>query len=311
MISSILQERAKLLRETRDFFYYRHVLEVETPALSQFTTTDSYIESYAVVSNQGVRYLHSSAEYPMKRLLVAGSGDIYQICKVWRAGEQGGHHSPEFTMLEWYRVDYSYQQLMQEVDELLQQLIFHIQKPSQFLSYRQVFIDTLGIDPHIVTYSTLLECLQSQSIDLVSTFEMDSSAILDLLMTHCIEPTFSADCLTFIYNYPSSQKALSCLSDDSPAVAQRFEVYFGTIELGNGYQEETSAEVNQQQLQKDLDQRLVQGKVGVPLDWNFLQALQQGMPECAGVAIGLDRVLMCRCKKNTLEDVIALPWAVA
>lgn len=310
MTLHILQERAQLLRDTRHFFYQRDVLEVETPALSQASTTDPYIETCAVVRNGDVRYLHSSAEYAMKRLLVAGSGDIYQICKVWRGDEIGRHHNPEFTMLEWYRLDYSYRQLMEEVDALLQHLIQHIKKPSQFFSYQQLFLDRLAIDPHEADHATLLKCLVSQSINIISTLELDSSAILDLLMTHCIEPTLSKDCLTFIYDYPASQKALSRLSEDQQ-VAQRFEVYFGSVELGNGYQEETCGVENQRQLQNDLERRLALGKVGVPIDECFLAAMQQGMPQCAGVALGLDRVLMCRCQKKSLEEVIALTWAVA
>ncbi|MCK5727434.1 MAG: EF-P lysine aminoacylase GenX [Thiotrichaceae bacterium] len=311
MSLDILLERAQLLHDTRDFFYRQQVMEVETPALSQGATTDPYIDSFAVEDHDGIRYLQTSAEYPMKRLLAAGSGDIFQICKVWRMGEIGRHHHPEFTMLEWYRVAYRYKDLMQEVDTLLQRLIPHLAKTSDFISYQDAFQKILRFNPHTASHSVLMACLREQSIDLVSTKALDNSAILDILMTHCIEPSFSQQHLTFIYDYPACQKALSCLSQDETPVAQRFEVYLGEVELGNAYQEEVSAKKNRQQLQSDLECRLSQNKASAPVDERFLQALEVGMPECAGIAIGLDRVLMCRCQKNSLEDIIALPWVVA
>jgi len=150
-----LQERALLNRQVRVFFAERKVLEVETPALSQAGNTDPFIDSFSVNTPQGLRYLHTSPEYPMKRLLVAGAGDIYQLCKVWRRDESGTRHNPEFSLLEWYRLGFTWQQLMQEVAELLHTLIPHLLKPPRFCSYRELFLETLQLDPHLATEAEL------------------------------------------------------------------------------------------------------------------------------------------------------------
>jgi len=305
----LITQRARMLHDIRAFFYQRDVLEVETPALSQAGNTDPSIESFQVDALGDQRYLHTSPEYPMKRMLVASSGDIYQICKVWRAGELGGRHNPEFTMLEWYRLDFTYHQLMQEVETLLLSLLPTVQTASRFISYQQLFLEVLNINPHIASYSALQCCIDSQHIDVVG--ELDRDAILDLLMTHCIEPTFTKDSLTFVYDYPAQQKALAALSDDELSVAQRFEVYLGSVELGNGYQEQTKAAANAEVLHSDLEKRIEKGMVEVPVDERFLTAIKQGLPMCAGVAMGLDRLLMCQLKKKNLQEVISFPWTVA
>lgn len=306
-----LTERAQMLHEIRTFFYQRQVLEVETPALSQAGNTDPSIDSFAVdIGTIKWRYLHTSPEYFMKRLLVAGSGDIYQIAKVWRKEEQGKRHNPEFTMLEWYRVGFSYQQLMQEVDRLLHILLPDLKKASCFITYQQAFLEKLAIDPHSASDIELTQCLDKQGIDIIG--ELDRSATLDLLMTHCIEPCFEPDCLTFIYDYPVIQQALSCVRQtESESVAMRFEVYSGDVELANGYQEEVDAVVNRTILQQDAATRASLGKENIPVDQRFLQAMEQGMPAASGVAMGLDRVLMQRLNKEKLEDILSFPWTMA
>lgn len=320
-----LTERAQMLYEIRAFFYQRQVLEVETPALSQAGNTDPSIDSFAVnvgmtpmgskasavstVSAQ-LRYLHTSPEYFMKRLLVAGSGDIYQIAKVWRKEEQGKRHNPEFTMLEWYREGFSYQQLMQEVDVLLHILLPELKKTSHFITYQQAFLEKLAIDPHSASDIELTQCLDKQGIDMVG--ELDRSATLDVLMTHCIEPYFAPNCLTFIYDYPVIQQALACVRQtETESVAMRFEVYSGDVELANGYQEEVDAVMNRTILQQDAVTRACLGKENIPIDQRFLQAMEQGMPAASGVAMGLDRVLMQRLNKEKLEDVLSFPWTMA
>ncbi len=309
----LIEKKAQMLHDIRAFFYERGVLEVETPALSQAGNTDPSIESFQVDALGKQRYLHTSPEYPMKRMLVAGSGDIYQICKVWRAGELGYRHNPEFTMLEWYRLGFTYHQLMQEVETLLLSVLPLIQSTSRFVSYQQLFLEVLGIDPHIASYSELQLCMDSAQIDVVG--ELDSDAILDLLMTHCIEPSFAENSLTFVYDYPATQKALAELSDDELPVAQRFEVYLGTkegaVELGNGYQELTDAQENVEVLHSDLEKRKARGMADIPVDNHFLSAMQQGLPKCAGVAIGLDRLLMCQLNKKNLQEIISFAWTVA
>lgn len=309
MSRSLLIKRARMLQDIRAFFYKRDVLEVETPALSQAGNTDPSIESFAVDAGGDERYLHTSPEYPMKRLLAAGSGDIFQICKVWRAQEYGSRHNPEFTMLEWYRLGFSYHQLMQEVDALVTDLLSLAPQSSHFMAYRDIFLEVLGIDPHISSEPELQQCIQDQGINIEG--ELDRSSMLDLLMTHCIEPGFASDRLTFVYDYPAFQKALACLSNDSLPVALRFEVYYGSIELGNGYQEQTEASLNADVLKSDLDTRLKRGQKAIPVDEHFLEALSEGLPLSAGVAIGVDRLLMCQLGEKNIQDVISFSWRVA
>ncbi len=305
----LVVQRARMLHDIRAFFYQRDVLEVETPALSQAGNTDPFIESFQVETGSGIRYLHTSPEYPMKRLLAADSGDIYQMCKVWRAGELGSRHNPEFTMLEWYRLGFTYHQLMKEVEALLQSILTSAHKNSRFVSYRQLFLEVLGFDPHIANNSELQSSMAQQQLDVIG--ELDHTAMLDVLMTHCIEPTFAKDRLTFVYDYPAEQKALAALSDDEVPVAQRFEVYWGAVELGNGYQEQTDADMNASILQTDSKKREAKGMTNIPIDEHFIAALRQGLPRCSGVAIGLDRLLMCQLNKKNLQEVISFPWTVA
>jgi lysyl-tRNA synthetase class 2 len=301
-----LHERASLNHQVRVFFTQRNVLEVETPALSQAGNTDPFIDSFSVNTGTGLRWLHTSPEYPMKRLLAAGSGDIYQLCKVWRKDESGRRHNPEFTMLEWYRVSFSYPQLMQEVADLLHILIPHLQKPPAFKTYRDVFLENLHLDPHIADKAGLAVCARAQGIHIEA--EMPVQAWRDLLLTHSIEPHFPTDRLTFIHHYPATQSALAkTVETDGQWVAERFEVYLGALELGNGYQEQTDAARNRQILEQDAQIR----SDGIPVDEHFLAALEQGLPECAGVALGIDRILMCRMQVDDLKQVISFPWEVA
>jgi len=320
---TILTERAQVLHDIRDFFYARQVLEVETPALSQSGNTDPAIDSFAVDigcdspytlvnTNTSLRYLHTSPEYFMKRLLVAGAGDIYQIAKVWRKEEQGARHNPEFTMLEWYRVGFSYHQLMQEIEALLLLLLPCLNKSSCFITYQQAFLEKLDIDPHSATHAELCQCVKNQAVDVIG--ELDPSAILDLLMTHCIEPHFARDRLTFVYDYPVIQQALSAvtpMTETALPVAMRFEVYCGGLELANGYQEQVDAVANRTILQQDAAMRERLGKATIPVDELFLQAMEQGMPAASGVALGLDRVLMQRLHRKRLEDVLSFSWTMA
>ncbi len=304
-----LQARAAMNQHIRAFFQARNVMEVETPALSQFANTDPNIESFSIEDTTDKRYLHTSPEYPMKRLLAANVGDIYQISKVWRAGEAGSRHNPEFSLLEWYRLDFSYHDLMQEVESLLLELIPQLKGKSHKLSYRQAFLETLSIDPHCATDIELSQCMQSQGLTVEG--ELDYSTKLDVLMTHCIEPTFATDCLTFIYDYPSQQSALATIREDNPPVAERFEVYIGSLELGNGYQELQDAVKNQQVLQQENAQRKQNKQTIMPEDQYFIAAMQYGLPMCSGVALGLDRVLMAKLNKKNIQDVISFPWSVA
>lgn len=297
--------RTHMLQKTRAFFFDQEVLEVETPALSQSANTDPFIESFKTDSS---RYLHTSPEYPMKRLLAAGSGDIYQICKVWRAGESGSKHNPEFTLLEWYRVGFNYQQLMQEVADLLHSLIVDLDKQAKFFTYSQLFLEKFSVNPHLSCKDQLLNCIGVE-IPSLNTDELDQQALLDALLTHCIEPDFDPNCLTFIYDYPASQSALAQLrKEDNHTVGERFEVYLGDLELGNGYQEETDAKRNRTILEKENKTRTDLGFDSMPIDDLFLSACDSGIPASAGVAIGLDRVLMGITGEKSIQNVINFPW---
>ena len=301
-----LKARACLYRQIRAFFHARGILEVETPALSQAGNTDPAINSLPVNTPEGLRYLHTSPEYPMKRLLAAGSGDIYQICKVWRQDESGRKHNPEFSMLEYYRVGFSYRQLMQEVAELLHELVPHISQPPDFVSYRQCFLESLGIDPHVADSHELSACARGLGLDMAG--ELSLQGWRDLLFSHHIEAGFPTDRFTFVYHYPATQAALArTRQEDGNTVAERFEVYLGPLELGNGYQEQTDAEKNRQILHADAEER----SQPVPVDTRFLAALQAGMPFSAGIAIGLDRVLLCHLQETRLDRVISFAWEMA
>ena len=305
----IRQSRAQMLYGIRAFFLQQKVLEVETPALSQFGNTDPFIESIKCSPSESeIRYLHTSPEYPMKRLLAAGSGDIYQISKVWRSGESGKNHNPEFTLLEWYRVGFNYQQLMQEVEELLNNLLPTLNKKPCLVTYEELFLEKFNINPHIAKNKQLNECVKIHINDL-NTDDMDNQSLLDALLSFCIEPDFDSNCLTFVYDYPVSQSALAQIRQtENYPVAERFEVYLGQSELGNGYQEEVDSKRNKQILSDENQARKALGLEIVNEDCLFLEATENGIPASAGVAIGLDRVLMCITGEKSIQKVINFPW---
>ncbi|MGV6808388.1 MAG: EF-P lysine aminoacylase EpmA [bacterium] len=311
-VSSLLalQTRARMNRFIRAFFRARGVLDVETPYLSQAGNTDPMIESAQVMLNRQMRYLHTSPEYPMKRLLAAGVGDCYQLCKAWRADEVGRRHNPEFTLLEWYRVGFSYQQLMAETIDLLSGLLPIEPATIQRHSYADCFLEKWQINPHIASQAELQTLIQHEALSIVG--DLDRQALLDVLMTHCIEPSFSKNTLTLVYDYPATQAALATVQTRSDstsdyAVAQRFEVYWGELELGNGYQELTDAAKNRQVLTQEQHYRQQHGQYNMPKDEAFLAAMAT-MPKAAGIAIGVDRVLMAMLQKSSIDEVISIAW---
>ncbi|MEZ5479750.1 MAG: EF-P lysine aminoacylase EpmA [Thiolinea sp.] len=247
----------------------------------------------------------------MKRLLAAGSGDIYQICKVWRREESGSRHNPEFTLLEYYRVGFSYQRLMQETAELLQQLLPQLNRPPQFIAYRDCFLERLQLDPHLADKDALQAAARAENLEVQG--ELTRQEWLDLLFTHVIEADFAQDRLSFVYHYPAEQAALAatCSDEHGHPVAQRFEVYLGRMELGNGYQELTDGAQNAARLQQEQAQRLAAHQDAIPVDRHFLAALQRGLPRCAGIALGVDRILLCRLGKKALNQVISFDWELA
>lgn len=296
---SALVARQHLYRTIRDYFCARSVLEVETPLLSQAPVADPNI----MPMQAGQRWLHTSPEYAMKRLLCAGYGDIYQICKVFRAGEAGTRHNPEFTMLEWYRVGWTHRRLMDEVAELLQLLLatrFN-DLPSVYLSYAQALHTYAQLDVHRCSDQTIAQHGQQLAN---ADLGLDRDGWLDVIMSHQVEPALPHNTLVFIDQFPASQAALAKLGKNEQGVliAQRFEVFFNGMELANGYQELTDAEQQLQRFQHEL-----QGTER-PHDVNLIAALEHGLPDCAGVALGLDRVLLHALDAKNIAQVLSFDW---
>ncbi len=315
-----LRLRAELLARVRAFFAAREVLEVETPALSAAAITDPHLTSFGTVyAGPGPRYgqtlyLHTSPEFPMKRLLAAGSGCIYQIARVFRDGEAGRRHNPEFTLLEWYRVGFDHRRLMNEVAELVTNLLagrLPLAEPERS-SYRETFQHHLGLDPHRATVAELAACATARGVSIPPGMPVDDAdPWLDLLLTHCIEPRLGQGRLTFVYDYPASQAALARLRPGHPPVGERFELYLNGVELANGFHELGDAGEQRRRFGQENAARRALGLPLAPVDENLLAALEAGLPDCAGVALGFDRLMMLAAGKRYIQDVIAFPVDIA
>lgn len=295
-VPQALYERAHLYRFIRQFFAERLVLEVETPVVSRYPVCDPNIEPIETVDG---RYLQTSPEYPMKRLLCAGSGDIYQICKVFRRGEYGQRHNPEFSLLEWYRCGFDLPMLMDEVATLVGSLLGLESPEVTTFSYRQVMMQFAGIDPFVSSDAELRDLgKQIAGADL----QLGRDGWLDVLMSHVVEPALPAQQLVFVRDFPPSQAALARLriNEEGVEVAERFELFYRGTELANGYNELSDADEQRRRFVRDAGERAP--------DDNLLAALQQGLPECSGVALGLDRVLMHRLSASCLAEVISFDW---
>ncbi|MGI9289056.1 MAG: EF-P lysine aminoacylase EpmA [Pseudomonadales bacterium] len=298
--NAALRKRAELYQSVREFFQARDVLEVETPSISRYGVTDPHIASLIVT---GHGWLQTSPEFAMKRLLAAGSGCIFQICKVFRNGEAGVFHNSEFTMLEWYRVDFDEHQLMDEVEQLLVLLLAG--EGSKRCSYGDLFQERLGIDPHQVSRGELQK-LVDQHID-TSSACIDKDQCLELLFSHLLQPCLSG--LTFVHDYPASQAALARLAIDAngKTIARRFECFFDGIELANGYYELTDAEEYLSRCKADNVRRAAYGLPPMEVDARFVACMQQGLPDCAGIALGLDRLLMLKVGASSIDEVLSFP----
>jgi len=311
-----LRLRANLYAQIRRFFATRNVLEVETPILSAAGNTDPNIESFStrftghVDAGAPLRWLRTSSEFPQKRLLASGLGDCYELGRVFRNGEAGRRHNPEFTMLEWYRVGWNHLELIDEVVELVQtalELSGKIANVEKY-TYRELFLSTLGVDPLAADADQLRAALGDVRIEGEG---LDRDDWLDLLLTHRIQPAFPADRITVIRDYPATQCALAKIRADDPPVAERFELYLGTQELANGYHELTDATEQRARFVRDNARRRTRGLAEVPLDENLLKALERGMPNCAGVALGIERLLMAMLGADDIREVLAFPFADA
>jgi lysyl-tRNA synthetase class 2 len=314
-----LRLRASILARIRAFFARLDVLEVDTPVLSHAASTDPALSSFKThyhgpgAVEGDIRYLHTSPEFPMKRLLAAGSGSIYQICKVFRDGESGVLHNPEFTLLEWYRTGFDHLDLMDEVERLITDVLLDIMPIDSVhhWCYQDLFIEFAGIDPFTSTAAELRMLLQSKhDVTAVGLADADRDTWLDLAMTHVVEPRLGNG-LVFVRDYPASQAALARLRSANPPVAARFEVYLNGIELANGFHELADTVEQRQRFEKDLIRRRQTGIEIVKIDEHFLSALHAGLPDCAGVALGLDRLLMLASASACVQDVIAFPFDTA
>jgi lysyl-tRNA synthetase class 2 len=278
-------------------------MEVETPALSRAGNSDPNIRS---ISTGGAsrRYLRTSPEYAMKRLLAAGFRDIYELGRVFRAGEKGRLHNPEFTLLEWYRCGWAYLDLATEVSELIRfcgQGQFD-DWPVQRLTYREAFMAHTGLDPFLCTESDLSHAASERGI---RAGLLDQQEWLDLLLSQVVEPGLPGETITIIHDFLPEQAALARIRPDNPPVAERFEVYLGQMELANGYQELTDGQEQLERFEREQKLGKARGEEVPPLDLGLIEALRHGLPECSGVAMGVDRLLMSLLKLDDIDAVLA------
>lgn len=298
-----LQLRAEMNKRIRLYFEERNVLEVDVPLLCQSATVDPHIESLSTQVMGKPYYLQTSPEFFLKRLLAAGSGDIYSLGKAFRQGEKGRKHQPEFTMLEWYRQSWTEIQLIEEVIELIEYTLQQSFTVSYF-DYRDLFLRYLNLDPHSCSIDELRDCA-SEHIE--SDYQTDSKDDwLNLLLSHVIEPQLPQHILV-IKNFPASQAVLAQtgLNHEGQAIARRFEIYLGGMELANGYYELRDAVEQERRFQQDLAYRKQNNLSQLPYDKQLIHALEAGLPECAGVALGLDRLMMILCNTDKISDVIS------
>jgi lysyl-tRNA synthetase class 2 len=305
-----LRSRAEFLSQIRDFFNKKAVLEVETPLMCNGAATDPYINPIPVLyshpdAEHQNYYLQTSPEFAMKRLLAAGSGPIYQICKAFRRDEIGRLHNPEFSMLEWYRPGFDHHALMDEVEALLC-FILGTSKAER-LTYQAVFEKFVGLDPHLASTEQLKQSVLSKGI-ILSASAMHMLTVddwLDILMTHCIEPHLGFENPVMIYDFPASKAALAKMRGVDPPVAERFEVYVRGIELANGYHELTDPDIQLKRIQADCNYRKTNGHMEIPMDFRLIEALKAGLPDSAGVALGLDRLLMLKLGSHDIQEVVS------
>ncbi|MFT4888100.1 MAG: lysyl-tRNA synthetase class 2 [Pseudohongiellaceae bacterium] len=315
----MLTARAELLAQIRKFFATRNVLEVETPVLAAATASDLHVQSWKTENTWGQNnqalYLQTSPEYAMKRLLASGSGAIYQLAKAFRFEERSDRHNPEFTLLEWYQPGYSLSQLMDEVEALVHLVMQGTAQGTASLidisrfSYRELFQQNLEIDPHKISTDDL-ELLAKREISLVAQ-GLSRTDYLQLILSQIIEPNMRGN--WFLYDYPEDQAALAQVTTDNAGVkvAQRFELFCSGMEIANGYYELTDPVEQRRRFESDLDKRQKTNRALVPIDENLIAALESGLPDCAGVALGVDRLLMIATGTKFISEVISFTTDLA
>ncbi len=309
-----LRLRARLNALIRGFFAARDVLEVETPILSAAGNTTPNIDSFGTHfsghadAGSRERWLRTSPEHALKRLLAAGVGDCYELGRVFRNGEAGGRHNPEFTMLEWYRTGWDHLRLIDETATLVREALALAGRDAglEVVTYRELYRRELGIDPLLADVEVLRNALGDVRIDPAG---LERDDWLDLLMTHRLQPAFASDRMIAVHDWPASQAALARIRDDDPPVAERFELYLGPIELANGYHELLDAAEQRRRFDADIAVRKRRGQPLPAIDTRFIAALQHGMPSCAGVALGVDRLLMVLLSTPRIADVLAFDFS--
>ncbi len=311
-----LRQRADVLGRIRQFFHERGVLEVETPLLSRHASTEPHLDSLTTrytgpgFAGGVTLHLQTSPEYAMKRLLAAGSGPIYQICKAFRDGEAGPRHNPEFTLLEWYRPGCDHHALMNEV-ALLVATLLSSGAECRRMTYAEAFGVYAGCDPHRAPLSELYQCLREAAGGGLQGIDTDDrDTLLDLLMSHAVEPRLDAGPV-FIHDFPASQAALARVRPGDPPLAERFELYIDGVEVANGYHEVTDPEEQAACFRRDRERRRRLQRPDVLPDERLLAAMEAGMPPCAGVALGIDRLLMVMTRAKGIDEVLAFPVGIA
>lgn len=307
-----LRDRAYMLRQSRLFFDQRNVLEVDCPIITAGASVDAHIDLIPVTYHRNeIRYMHSSPEYGMKRLLSEGIGDIYQLSHVFRDGECGVKHNPEFMMAEWYRLEFTLEQMIEDTVNYIR--LFLGDLPYKVFSYRETFQNYAGLDYVHMSEEELLDYIKVQQIPFYENVQEEGKdALLNLILGTEIEPKLGQGELYVLAYYPSTQAALAKkLQLGEEQVAERFEVYYQGIELANGYHELTDAVEQRQRFNEANEMRIALGKEALPIDEYFLQALAKGIPDCCGVAVGFDRLMMLRHHEKKLANVIAWDWEQA
>jgi lysyl-tRNA synthetase class 2 len=308
-----LHDRSKMLEKARAFFKERSVLEVDTPLISASASVDLHIDLIPCLDAQGQwRYLHSSPEYGMKRLLSQGIGDIFQLSHVFRQGEQGQKHNPEFMMAEWYRCGLSFTQMMEETCDFIR--LFLGSLPSRTTTYKQAFQFFTEIDYETANRESLLSYLQEREVPLYEGILAEGKdALLNQILGTFIEPHLGQEELCVLAYYPSTQAALAktITLESGEQVAERFEIYYRGVELANGYHELANPLEQHQRFIEANAGRIKLKKEALPIDHHFLSALEKGLPDCCGVAVGFDRLMMLRHQASSISDVIPFDWNLA
>lgn len=310
-----LRQRAALISAIRQFFAERQVMEVDTPAMSHATVTDIHLHTFQTefvgpgYADGSKLFFMTSPEFHMKRLLAAGSGCIYQINKAFRNEENGRYHNPEFTMLEWYRIGFDHHNLMDEMDDLLQ-LVLKC-GAAERMTYQHAFIDALGVCPLEGSMLALKEAAGKLGLSDIAEPEEDRDTLLQLLFSIGVEAKIGQQVPAFVYDFPASQAALAKINPQDHRVADRFEVYFKGIELANGFHELDNPKEQLSRFEQDNAKRLEMGIKPQPIDYHLIGALEAGLPDCAGVALGIDRLIMLALGCDHIDQVTAFPFPIA